>query len=211
MHISSSFNVPQFVVDKLEKQTFKLQQGQAYKTSLSEVRLLITHLQIFNFCLLMMATQSLCHLVVKSLPLFCYEETYLSFYTSRLQITFILFVNKILLWVFHHRTWYFQEQNSGNSTYKNTSFYKEGILGHSCNQWILRLMRKMMMTYMYLVYIGYENLNRIHIERDILPLRLLVQQKSWYDVCVVKGRLQSYCDTFYLGSSINKKWMVKKL
>lgn len=59
MHISSSFNVPQFVVDKLEKQTFKLQQGQAYKTSLSDVRLLITHLQIFNFCLLMMATQSL--------------------------------------------------------------------------------------------------------------------------------------------------------
>jgi hypothetical protein len=34
MHISSSFNVPQYVVDKLETQTFKLQQSQAYKTSL---------------------------------------------------------------------------------------------------------------------------------------------------------------------------------
>ena len=46
MHISSSFNVQQYVVDKLEKQTFKLKQCQAYKTSL---RITITDLQIFNF------------------------------------------------------------------------------------------------------------------------------------------------------------------
>jgi len=32
--------------------------------------------------------------------------------------------------MFYQRTWYFQEQNSGKPTYKNTRFYKEGIVGN---------------------------------------------------------------------------------
>lgn len=150
---------------------------------LSELRLhtLITHLQIFLF-LLMTTTQSLVSfssristsiLLQGNLPQFlhfkiannidfiCKKKYCYGNFITELGIsknkTLVTLLTKILV-----------------STKKE--FWV--ITSHSCNQLILRLMRKMMMTYMYLVYIGYQNLNRIHIERDILPLHLLVQQKN---------------------------------
>ena len=49
------------------------------------------------------------------------------------------------------------------------------ITSHSCYQWIFRLMRKMMP---YLLYIGYQTFTKIHIQKGIMPVLLLVEQKN---------------------------------
>ena len=58
MHISSSFNVRNMQLINLKNRHSNCSKVKHIRL-LSEVRLLITHLQILNFCLLMMATQSL--------------------------------------------------------------------------------------------------------------------------------------------------------
>jgi hypothetical protein len=58
---------------------------------------------------------------------------------------------------------------------------------------------------------GYQNLRRIHKEKDISPVLLYVQQIITNSLSVVKEGLQSYYDKFYSSNNINQMWILKKL